>query len=280
MYSDMNIEHYIDNIVNNIHWFTRKNLVTLVEITILGSGASLLSPDRVLAGLMVEIADNPLIFDIGPGVLHRLSCSLPELTRIRHVFLSHFHVDHCSDLPGLMQSMWLMGYKNSLNVYGPEHIENAFKGISLIFPYLIPKLPLKLYVTKPGFQAKTQDWTVTAFPVDHGDMEAYGFLIEAEGKRVVYSGDTRPCAETLKQAKGADLLIHECSLPDRMKDQAPNHTTPGELGALAAQAEVKTLVITHLYPELLKDLSEALSSIRRSYSGKVIVPRDTQVITI
>jgi ribonuclease BN (tRNA processing enzyme) len=65
-----------------------------------------------------------------------------------------------------------------------------------------------------------------------------------------------------------------------MKDQAPNHTTPGELGALAAQAEVKTLVITHLYPELLKELGGALSSIRKSFSGKVIVPCDTQIITV
>ncbi len=254
--------------------------MTIVEITILGSGASLLSPDRVLAGLMIEITGKPLIFDIGPGVLHRLSCSLRDLTLIEHIFLTHFHVDHCSDVPALMQSLWLEGYDKNLNVYGPKHLENAFQGISLIFPYLIPKLPLKLHVISPGYQSKTEDWTVTAFPVEHGDMEAYGFLIEAEGKRVVYSGDTRPCAETIKQAKDADLLIHECSLPDRMKDMAPNHTTPAELGALAAQAEVKTLVLTHLYPELLKELSEALTSIRRSYSGKVIVPRDTQVITI
>ncbi len=229
---------------------------------------------------MIETANKPLIFDLGAGVLHRLSCSQPDLTAIEHVFISHFHVDHCSDVPALMQSMWLMGYENHLNIYGPKQIENAFKGITLIFPYLIPKLPLKLHVIKPGFQVKNEDWNVTAFPVDHGDMETYGFLIEADGKRVVYSGDTRPCAETIKHAKGADLLIHECSLPDRMKELAPNHTTPGELGALAAQAEVKTLVITHLYPELLKELGEALSSIRRSFSGKVIVPRDTQIITI
>jgi ribonuclease BN (tRNA processing enzyme) len=254
--------------------------VIVVEITILGSGASLLSPDRVLAGLMVEISGKPLIFDIGAGILHRLSCSLQELTLIEHVFLSHFHVDHCSDLPALVQSMWLMEFQKHLNVYGPKHIEAAFKGIGQIFPYLIDKVLIKLHTLSPGFQAKTNNWTVTSFPVDHGDMEAYGFVIEAEGKRVIYSGDTRPCAETIKQAKGADLLIHECSLPDRMKDMATNHTTPGELGALAAQAEVKALLITHLYPELLMELGDALSSIRRSFSGKLIVPTDTQVFTI
>lgn len=253
---------------------------SILEVTILGSGASLLSPDRVLAGLMIEIAGEPLIFDMGSGVLHRLSCSLPELTRIEHLFISHLHVDHCSDVVALVQSLWLMGYDKTLNIYGPKHLEIMAKAIGESFPYLIGKIKVKPHFIIPGFQTRSKDWTVTAFPVNHGDFEAYGFLIEAEGKRVIYSGDTAPSHELIKAAKGADLLIHECSLPDRLKELAPNHSTPGEVGKVAADAEVKTLVITHLYPELLEELGDALRSIRASFSGKIIVPRDTQIITL
>ena len=142
------------------------------------------------------------------------------------------------------------------------------------------KVPVNLNVISPNFHKKTENWAVSAFPVEHGDIEAYGFLFEAEGKRIVYSGDTGPCQAIVQAAKGVDLLIHECSLPNRMKGKAPNHTTPGELGVLAAKAEVKTLVITHLYPELLDELGDALSSIRQSFSGKIIVPRDIQIITL
>lgn len=251
-----------------------------VEVTILGSGASLLSPDRVLSGLMVEVAGSPILFDIGAGVLHRLSCSLPELTRIEHVFISHMHVDHVSDLPPLLQSLWLMGYDRTLHVYGPERLSGFLRGVEEAFPYLWGKVHVEAHWLKPGFQQRTDEWTVSAFPVRHGDIEAYGFLIEAEGKRVVYSGDTAPCEEVERAAQGADLLIHECSLPDRLREETSNHTTPGDLGELAARAQVKALVLTHLYPELLEELGEALSSIRRSYAGKVIVPRDTQIITL
>ena len=110
--------------------------VTSVEVTILGSGASILSPDRVLAGLMIEVDGDPLIFDIGAGVLHRLSCSLQDFTQIEHLFISHFHVDHVSDLAALAQSLWLMGYNRTLKVYGPKHIDDAYKGLYMIFPYL------------------------------------------------------------------------------------------------------------------------------------------------
>ncbi|MFX1510294.1 MAG: MBL fold metallo-hydrolase [Promethearchaeota archaeon] len=251
-----------------------------MEVTILGSGASLLSPDRVSSGLMIETAGDPLIFDMGAGVLHRLSCSLEDITKIEHVFISHLHVDHVSDLVAFLQSLWLSGYDKTLNVYGPEAVQKMAFSLADVFPYLKGKVKLKYHKVEPGFLVKVKDWSVLAFPVDHGDFEAYGFHMEAEGKRVVYSGDTRPCREVIKHAKGADLLIHECSLPDRMKEIATTHTTPGDLGRLAAEAEVKALVLVHLYPELLEELGDALRSIRTSYSGKIIVPRDTQIITL
>ncbi|MFX0077769.1 MAG: MBL fold metallo-hydrolase [Candidatus Hermodarchaeota archaeon] len=251
-----------------------------MEVTILGSGASLLSPDRVLSGLMIETAGEPLIFDMGAGVLHRLSCSLVELTRIEHLFISHLHVDHCSDIVALVQSLWLMGYDKTLNVYGPKAILKMGEAIGEMFPYLIGKIKIKSHTISPEFQVKSKNWTVRAFPVNHGDFEAYGYHLEAEGKRIVYSGDTAPSQELVKVAKGADLLIHECSLPDRMKGMAPNHSTPGEVGKVATDAGVKTLVITHLYPELIEELGDALRSIRATFSGKIIVPRDTQIITL
>lgn len=229
---------------------------------------------------MVETHGEPLIFDIGAGVLHRLTVSLPDMNRIEHIFITHFHVDHCSDYAALIQTLWLMGYSKTLNVYGPKHMENATKGFALIFPYLMDKVAYKLHIVNSKFRKETHNWRVTAFPVKHGDIEAYGYAIEAEGKRVVYSGDTAPCRELVQAAKGADLLIHECSLPDQFKDKAPHHTTPTELGVLAAEAGVRTLVITHLYPELIDDLANALSCIRRAFSGKVVVPRDTQIITL
>lgn len=251
-----------------------------MEVTILGSGASILSPDRVLAGLMIETHGEPLIFDMGAGVLHRLSCSLIELTRIEHLFISHMHVDHVSDIVAFIQSLWLMGYDKTLNVYGPKDLAKMAIVLAQVFPYLQGKVKLKYHELKSGFEAKTKNWKVTAFPVNHGDFEAYGFLIEAEGKRVIYSGDTAPSENVVKAATGADLLIHECSLPDRLKEMASFHTTPTELGVVAAQAGVKTLVLTHLYPELIEELGDALRSIRASFSGKIIVPRDTQIITL
>ena len=68
------------------------------------------------------------------------------------------------------------------------------------------------------------------------------------GRRVVYTGDTRPCEATLKVASGCDLLIHEATFSEAELDRAQRtgHTTARQAGELAQRAGVTRLVLTHL----------------------------------
>ncbi len=64
--------------------------------------------------------------------------------------------------------------------------------------------------------------------------------------RLVYTGDTGPSADLAAWAKGCDLLLAECSLPDGQGVEG--HLTPATVGRLAADAAARRLVLTHLYP--------------------------------
>jgi ribonuclease Z len=68
------------------------------------------------------------------------------------------------------------------------------------------------------------------------------------GKSVVYASDTRPVTETVKAAKGADLLIHESSYAQRERRLAVErmHSTALEVAQVAKRAKVKRLVLTHI----------------------------------
>jgi ribonuclease Z len=68
------------------------------------------------------------------------------------------------------------------------------------------------------------------------------------GRRVVLSGDTRPCESTVKVSQGADLLIHESTFGDEERERAVEtaHCTAREAARVARQANVKRLVLTHL----------------------------------
>ncbi len=68
------------------------------------------------------------------------------------------------------------------------------------------------------------------------------------GRKIVYTGDTRPCESIEKASAKADLLIHDGTLADELKDWAieTKHSTAGEAARLAKKAKVKQLILTHV----------------------------------
>jgi ribonuclease Z len=88
------------------------------------------------------------------------------------------------------------------------------------------------------------------------DVEVEGKTISAArlvgpprpGRTVVYSGDTRPCASTVRRAEGADLLVHEATFAEEERERAHQtfHSTAADAARVAADAGVRQLVLTHL----------------------------------
>ena len=91
------------------------------------------------------------------------------------------------------------------------------------------------------------------------------------GRKLVYTGDTRPCAAIEQESFGADILIHDGTLSDELRDWAleTKHTTAKEAALLAKRANVKQLVLTHIssrYSEtpepLLREAKDIFENVR------------------
>lgn len=249
-----------------------------MKVILLGTGTTIPSTTRNAAGTLIQCTDY-LLFDCGNGILRQIEKAGINFTQVAHIFISHLHADHLSDLPILLKANLMQNNSMTITIFGPSTLKHKLEiWFSEIYPYLNEVLnKVEIQEVSGSTLIKGEDWTVETFPVNHG-LEAYGLKLTSNGKVIVYSGDTGASEELIKVANGADLLIHECSYPSNL--QKFGHTTPLEVGLIAQRAKVKQLVLTHFYPECQGREKEMEEDIRKNYDGGIIFGKDLQSLEV
>ena len=123
-----------------------------------------------------------------------------------------------------------------------------------------------------------------AVTLDDGRVIEPSVLVGAPrpGRRVVITGDTRPCAATIDAARGADLLVHEATFGDEEAERAveTGHSTAREAGLVARDAGVGTLLLTHFSARYSRDATELGKEARECFEGTVLVGRDGMEVDV
>ncbi len=119
--------------------------------------------------------------------------------------------------------------------------------------------------------------------LDDGRRIAPGELVgpPRSGRKVVISGDTRPCEGVRQAAHGADLLVHEATFShlDRARASETGHSTAVEAAEIAANAGVKRLVLTHISPRYSREAPE-LAAEARAVFVETTVARDGMEVEV
>jgi ribonuclease Z len=271
-----------------------------LSVILLGTGYP--RPDANHAGPATAIVagDKWFLVDAGRGTTMRVAGTELKYENLRGVFITHLHSDHTAGLPDVFITSWQFGRKTTpLPLYGPSGIKKLSDAMLQFFAYdihmrrdVIEKHPaagatIKTHVVREGVVYDDGDVRITAFAVDHAPVKpAFGYRFESGGQTIVVSGDTRPNANLIRFAKGADVLVQEAYLPEHF-DKVDNpavaarlkayHTSAEEAGEIATAAGVKTLVLTHLIPAgAEKTFAERAA---KTFRGKIIVGDDLKTVT-
>lgn len=180
-----------------------------------------------------------LLLDAGSRAVTELEHELSP-NDLDAIILSHYHEDHIADLGALRQYRQLQTVKpEMLPIYG--HQENEYEFSKLSLENVSEGIA---YDVENGTSVGPFDiqFLKTVHPVI---CYAMRIVERATGQVLVYTGDTGYFAELVDFSKDADILLADVYF---FKDKAkmPNHLSSVEAGEIAAQANVKKLILTHL----------------------------------
>ena len=246
-----------------------------MRLTTVGTGTAAPSPTRVSAGHLVEAGRVRLLMDCGSGTVHRMAALGVAWPAITQVALTHFDPDHVSHIATLLVA-WRHGQlpprSAPVVVLGPPGVRALLARIAAALweKLLTPGYPVSVIEIPFGEGAELGDGVRLATHKVPHTAESVAYSVEHRGRRLVYTGDTGFDPALGEWARGANLLLCECSLPAAMA--IPSHLTPEQCGDLAAIARPGLLALTHLYPPA--DAVDIPAVIAERFDGRVVVAHD------
>jgi ribonuclease BN (tRNA processing enzyme) len=171
------------------------------------------------------------------------SCQDPD--DLDAIWISHFHGDHFFGLPALLARFWEMKRRKPLVILGQRAIDKiALQTLELAYSSLQDRFAydLRFQTVEPGevVQAGGMTWRSAVNGHPQRDLAVH---IETGGKSLFYSGDGLATDETLRLARGADLVIHEAY---RLDTDTPGHGNVMNCIDFARRAKARSLALVHI----------------------------------
>jgi ribonuclease BN (tRNA processing enzyme) len=274
------------------------------RLILLGTGGGPTpKPNRAAPAQVIVVNGAAYVIDCGNGVARQMVLAGVPLASLRKVFITHQHSDHNADYGNLIWLAWAGSLTTGVDAYGPPPLAKmtqlflemneydiatriADEGRPPLRPLIAPH-----EITAGGLVMRDANVRVTAALVDHGAVKpAFAYRFDCPDRSIVISGDTAPSENLMRLAKGAEVLVHEAlygPAVDRMVGAETNaktlrehllssHTLAQDVGRIATEAGVKTLVLSHLVPGGLPVVPDQawIDAVRPHFAGEIVVGRD------
>lgn len=263
-----------------------------ISVHILGSGGPEIT-ERASASYLIKRDDKALILiDFGGGAFLRFSQAKAKIEDLEAILFTHLHIDHVVGLPALMKAGYFSERSCSLPIVGPsgnEYFPGLDEYITLQFGKngayrymsdILSKQSESFSITSNEVSSSAnfdfKGFKVTAVPVNHGIVPTLAYLIEIDGKSIVFSSDTTAESKALEMlSKNADILIAHHAIPQEGYLRARGlHMTPERIAEVVSVSKPKILVLSHRMKRTYGTEKESTNIIKKVYQGKLIWAED------
>lgn len=262
----------------------------MARVIFLGTASALPSATQDNTSLLFESNGYYLMVDCSGSPYRKLLQLGVSTKKLRHLLITHQHIDHCYALPSLIECLWIEGRSEPLHIYALK------SAMEIITPLLdmwhlrsrpIRAFPIVLHDIS-GFEDELvftdENFDVRTTPTKHAVPSVATKVTFPSGINFVYSSDTAPCNELVRFAKNADNFLMECTFCSEEAElsEISRHTYSTEFGDMAAQVKAKhTMLIHHSdittcpHTHVLQEIGKKAGKLPR-----VTIPRDFDEIVL
>jgi ribonuclease BN (tRNA processing enzyme) len=269
-----------------------------LEVVVLGSGGPRAFGRAGSSYLLLLDGTPRILLDAGPGAFLRIGELELDLEKADIVLMTHLHIDHAGDLAAFFNARALTSEGPiSYRIFGPEGaglfpktsrfvdllvaLGGAFayqKTFGARESFVVSDLAINL--TSPTTTIVNEaDLVIQEIATHHGDCPSVAYRISYKGVAVVFSGDMDASAlpNLVRLAKNANLLIFNCAVldpPDSPSQLYELHTPPKKIGEAARDARAKSLLLSHIAPDVETQEDAVRKSIHSAFAGPVSFAAD------
>lgn len=251
------------------------------------------------------------VLDCGLGCTDQYARTGIPFHALRSVFITHHHPDHNIEYGPLLIVGWVQGMPLDVRAFGPPPLkqmtEDFMRAYKQTVDFWAEDFKMKPLVSVDVREIAaagpvTQDDNVKVYAtiVNHPPVTpALGYRFDFKDRSIAFSGDTTPLDAVAKLAQGADILVHEAmyvpALEDYIRGQIAkgrpvkfepymahmkaDHSPVEDVGRIAQEAGVKTLVLSHLTPAIDTIADDTWRAPAAKYfHGEIIVGKDLMVL--
>jgi ribonuclease BN (tRNA processing enzyme) len=259
----------------------------MATLHFLGAASALPTAERTntLLAITEETPGSGLLIDCGGAVYSQLRRAGIGPNDLSDLFITHAHIDHIGSLPSLLESYRLGGRTTPLRIWGLPETLNIARRLIAIFDFELTldhwTFETSFHEVESGQRLKLGEFEALALRMDHAIPSA-GVRLELPKGPVAYTSDTQPAAAVLELARGARVLITECTFLKGNEAWArmTKHSTAYEAGEEAAQSGVAILALVHLGEGEGWTAEEARKQAGMSFSGELLMPDDLDTLEV
>jgi ribonuclease BN (tRNA processing enzyme) len=225
-----------------------------MKLKILGTGTATPSLQRASSSCLLSTTWGTILVDIGPSVVRRLLEYGHTTDDVDMIVLTHFHPDHTVDLATFLfaSNYGDITREKPLILLGGRGLEGFYENFVRLYRWLSPVGYDLILKSLPAGEWSLGKVSIKTSKSNHNPESIAVRVTEGKNraksgaKSIVFTGDTDFSKELVALAARADLVVSECSFPER---KVQGHLNLADLQRIVKEAKPKQVVLSHLYPD-------------------------------